>query len=223
MTRTLIRRVSRTPRPRGWLQRTRGQAIPWAVAVITAMDPNANDLVSYTLGGADASSFGIGLTRTGQIAVGTMLDYETKTSYMVKVIATDSFGATASIDVTITVTDVNEGPVIMRGMLGMLGGIAISGSMNEEYAENGTGVVATYTATGSNAAMATWSLSGDDAGAFIITGGDLAFEAEPDFESPADMDGDNVYQITVNADDGTYMDTHEVTVRVTDVDGGDRR
>ena len=83
---------------------------------VTATDPNApGDLVSYTLGGSDASSFDIGLT-SGQITVGagTMLDYETKTSYMVKVIATDSFGATASIDVTITVTAVNEGPEIMR-------------------------------------------------------------------------------------------------------------
>ena len=69
--------------------------------------------MSYSLGGADASSFDIGLT-SGQITVGarTMLDYETKTSYMVTVIATDSFGATASIDVTITVTDVNEGPEV---------------------------------------------------------------------------------------------------------------
>ena len=83
--------------------------------VITATDPNANDLVSYTLGGPDASSFDIGLT-SGQITVGagTKLDYEKKTSHMVTVIATDSFGATASIDVTITVTDVNEGPEIRR-------------------------------------------------------------------------------------------------------------
>ena len=63
----------------------------------------------YTLGGPDASSFDIGLT-SGQITVGagTKLDYEKKTSHMVTVIATDSFGATASIDVTITVTDVTK-------------------------------------------------------------------------------------------------------------------
>ena len=80
---------------------------------VTATDSNSGDVVSYTLGGPDASSFDIGLI-SGQITVGagTMLDYETKTSYMVTVIATDSFGATASIDVTITVTDVNEGPEI---------------------------------------------------------------------------------------------------------------
>ena len=40
----------------------------------------------------------------------------------------------------------------------------------------------------------------------------------PDFENPADMDGDRVYQVTVEADDGTYMDTQDVTVTVTNVD-----
>ena len=117
--------------------------------VVTATDPNVNDdVVSYKLGGPDASSFDIDLT-TGQIMVGAgaKLDYETKTSYMVKVIATDSFGATASIDVTITVTDVNEGP-------------EITGSAQEEYPENGTGRVARFTAVDPEGAGAiTWSLA----------------------------------------------------------------
>ena len=76
-----------------------------------------------------------------------MLDYETKTSYMVTVIATDSFGATASIDVTITVTDVNEGP-------------EITGSAQEEYPENGDRfAVATYTAVDPELrrVLSTWS------------------------------------------------------------------
>ena len=60
--------------------------------------------MSYSLGGDDASSFDIGLT-TGQITVGTgtKLDYETKTTYMVTVIATDSYGESSSIAVTINV------------------------------------------------------------------------------------------------------------------------
>ena len=37
------------------------------------------------------------------------MDYETKQTYMVTVTATDSFGDSASIDVTIMVTDVDEG------------------------------------------------------------------------------------------------------------------
>ena len=120
-----------------------------------------------------------------------MLDYETKTSYMVTVIATDSFGATASIDVTITVTAVNEGPVIS------VGGLAISGRNSADYAENGTAAVATYTASGPDAASATWSLEGDDAGDFMISAGMLTFRSSPDYENPADANTDNTYMVTV--------------------------
>ena len=131
---------------------------------VTATDPNSGDILTYTLGGPDASSFDIG-SDNGQITVGagTKLDFETKDTYMVTVIATDSFGATASIDVTITVTDVNEGPEIFRG------GLAVSGLRSIEYAEDATGPVATYMASGPDAASATWTLDGDDAGEFMIS------------------------------------------------------
>ncbi len=177
---------------------------------ITATDANANDLVSYTLGGPDASSFDIGLT-SGQITVGagTNLDYETKTSYMVKVIATDSFGATASIDVTITVTDVNEGP-------------EIRGAAQEEYRENGTGRVAVFTAVDPELAGAiTWSLAtGDDAGDFEISdSGVLTFAEVPDYEMATDGDNNNEYTVTVVATDADGMTTEKVvTVEVTNVD-----
>ena len=72
------------------------------------------DLRTYTLGGDDAASFSIDRV-LGQITVGsgTKLDYETKDTYMVEVTATDSYGASATIMVTITVTDVNEAPTII--------------------------------------------------------------------------------------------------------------
>ena len=152
---------------------------------------------------------------TGQITVGagTKLDFETKATYMVTVIATDSFGATASIDVTINVTDVNEGPEIM------LGGLAISGVARvDDYAENGTDAVATYMASGPDASMATWTLSGDDAGDFdISSSGELTFKSAPDYEMPMAMGDNNMYMVTVTADDGTNMDTQDVTVTVTNV------
>ena len=49
--------------------------------------------------------------------------------------------------------------------------------------------------------------------------GVLTFRAAPDFDAPTDANMDNVYMVTVMADDGTY-DGHErsVTVTVTDVD-----
>ena len=66
---------------------------------------------------------------------------------MVTVIATDSFGESATIDVTITVTDENEGP-------------AITGAAEAEYAENGEGRVAVFTAVDpENMGAVVWSLA----------------------------------------------------------------
>ena len=74
---------------------------------VTATDPDG-DTLAYTLEGADAASFDI--DNMGQIMVGagTMLDYETKMSYMVTVKATDPDGLYDTIAVTINVTDVDE-------------------------------------------------------------------------------------------------------------------
>jgi hypothetical protein len=63
-----------------------------------------------------------------------------------------------------------------------------------------------------------YSISGGaDRGLFTIdsTTGALSFEAAPDFETPADADGDNVYQLEVTVTDGSgASDTANVTVNV---------
>ena len=133
---------------------------------------------------------------------------------MVTLTATDEYGETADLELTIKITDVNEAPEIMRG------GLAITGMTRiMDYAENGTGMVAMYSATGPESANAMWSLGGDDAGDFRIGSRDgvLTFVSAPDYENAADMGGDNMYMVTVMADDGTYMATREVVVTVTDV------
>ena len=67
--------------------------------------------------------------------------------------------------------------------------------------------------------MATWDLSGDDAGDFRISSvGVLTFKATPDHENPVDADMDNMYMVTVNANDGMIDAERAVTIRVTDVD-----
>ena len=187
---------------------------PVSGAAVTATDPNAgaplNDTVSYSLGGDDASSFDIGLT-TGQITVrtGTDLDYETKTTYMVTVIATDSYGESSSIAVTITVTPVNEGP-------------EVTGQNRVEYPEKEERPVATYTATDPELAGAIeWSLAGVDAEHFEIgeSSGVLTFAEVPDYEMAADDDTNNEYLVTVVATDADGIASNEeVTVEVTNED-----
>ena len=196
---------------------------------VTATDPDPNsDALVYTLSGPDAASFRVRQddvdtvdtvdvenNEGGQIevAAGTKLDYETKQTYMVTLKAEDSFGDYATIDVTIMVTNVDEEPKISEG------GLAITGMISVEYAENGTDAVATYTASGPDADSATWTLGGADAGDFEISNaGMLTFRTTPNYEAPADAGTDNVYQVTVEANDGTNTATKAVTIMVTDVD-----
>ena len=173
-------------------------------------------MLAYTLGGVDASRFSVRSNGQLEVKVGADLDHETNASHTVTVMVDDGSGesnATASITVTIYVTDVDEAPVITGA-----GGLAVSGQSSVNYEENGMGSVATYTASGPNADSATWSLGGDDAGDFGIAGGVLTFNNVPNYEMPADADGDNTYLVTVMADDGSNMATHDVMVMVTNME-----
>ena len=70
---------------------------------VTATDVDEGDTLFYSLSGTDASSFAI--DSNGQITVGdgVVFDIATKPTYMVTVEAFDRDGATATIEVTITV------------------------------------------------------------------------------------------------------------------------
>ncbi len=75
-------------------------------SALTATDPNG-DRLSYSLSGIDASSFGIGRS-TGQLIVKDPLDYETQSVYEVTVRVSDDRNASDDVDVTITITNVDE-------------------------------------------------------------------------------------------------------------------
>ena len=82
-----------------------GQPVGAAVSADDADD----DPLTYTLEGADAASFGIDRT-TGQLRTSAALDHEAKASYTLRVKADDERGGTATIVVTVNVTDVDEQP-----------------------------------------------------------------------------------------------------------------
>ena len=79
-------------------------------AVVTATDTNS-DTLEYSLEGTDAASFEID-SASGQIQTktGVTYDHEAKGSYSVTVKADDNNGGSATVPVTITVTDVAEQP-----------------------------------------------------------------------------------------------------------------
>ena len=64
-----------------------------------------------------------------------------------------------------------------------------------------------------------YSLSGPDKDYLSISSsGVITFKSNPDFESPNDVDADNVYVITVEASDGTDVVKDDLTITILDVD-----
>ena len=156
---------------------------------VTATDPD-DDPLTYSMTGDDASSFDIATT-TGQLIAKAPLDHEAKAEYSVIVQVSDLKGPIgqpdseidATVEVSITVTNVNEPPVIT-------GPTAVS------FPENGTGVVGTYSATDPEGDDISWDLRGEDHDDFTLNStGDLTFAEPPDFESPGDSYSDNIYNV----------------------------
>ena len=181
-------------------------------AAIAATDPE-EDTLTYSLGGTDKDSFSLD-TSSGQLKTRTDLDYESpKKSYTVTVSVTDGKNADGNSDtttdatttVTIAVADVDEPP-------------AVTIRSTVRYAENGADPVDTYTATDPEDRTITWDISGTDVDDFKIrkvnNEGVLEFRTPPNFEAPADADGNNVYLVTVEVSDGTNTDRLDVAVTV---------
>ena len=132
-------------------------------------------------------------------------DENTDNAYEVTVKATDADGNTASASITVTVTDVTETATV-----------TISGLADASVAEN-TSWSATASASGAIGTVA-WSKEGTDAADFTLdaSSGALAMVAR-DFESPADENTDNAYEVTVKATDADGNSASaSITVTVTD-------
>ena len=144
---------------------------------VTADDADDDSLTYSISGGADMDAFGI-VPGSGQITVevGTELDAEgAQTSYEVEVKADDPFGDSDTTMVTLRVMNVNEAP-------------DFKAEDPDGYDENGTGPVATFTATDPEGAGVDWSLKGTDAASFSIdANGVLTFKKSPNYEMPGDI------------------------------------
>ena len=173
---------------------------------VSATDTD-DDTLTYTISGTDATAFGIGST-TGQLSTSATLDYETKSSYSVTITVSDENGGTATINVTIDVTNVNEAPVFADGT-----------STTRTIAENAganINIGNTVAATDDDGDTLTYTLGGDpDAASFDIetTTGQLKTKAPLDFET------ESSYTVSVSVSDGKGgTDSITVTVTVTDLD-----
>ena len=176
-------------------------------SAISATDANSGDTLTYTLSGADASSFSI-VSTSGQLRTKAALDYETKSSYTVTITVSDG-SLTDSITVTINITDVDENraPVFTAGT-------TTTRSIAENTAAD-TNIGSAISATDANSGdTLTYTLSGADASSFSIvsTSGQLQAKAALDYETKSS------YTVTITVSDSTATDSITVTINVTDVD-----
>ena len=175
-------------------------------SAISATDANSGNTLTYTLSGADASSFSI-VSTSGQLRTKAALDYETKSSYTVTITVSDG-SLTDSITVTINITDVDENraPVFTAGT-----------TTTRSIAENtatGVNIGTTVSATDADSDTLTYSLGGTDTASFAIDtkSGQLKTSAALDYETKSS------YSVTITVSDGSLTDIISVTIKVTDVD-----
>ena len=174
------------------------------VATYTAVDPE-NDTLTWSAVATDGTVFS--MTSGGVLSFVTPPNFEGQEEYSLTVNAYDG-ELNGTLDVTITITDMNEPP-------------DVTGRTTITFVETATGPVETFKANDpeEDDTDITWAVLGTDTDDFTITDGALNFASTPDYENPTDSPppGDNVYEITIKAtDDNSQSDTLNVTVIVTD-------
>ena len=177
-------------------------------------DADLGATITWSVRGTDGGDFDI--NPDGQLTFRSNPNYERPADsnfdnvYEITVVASDGSNE-GVLAVTITVTEVNEGP-------------EISGAQTLTFDENTSTdrVLANYSATDPEdpaAAITRWSASGRDGGDFTINSdGELTFRYPPNHERPADSNRDNEYELTVRASDGRVYGSYDVVVTVQPVD-----
>ena len=193
------------------------------IATYEAEDMDVNSQFTWDLQGVDAGDFTItkNADGDGELKFKRVPNFEipaddgadNEYSFMVRV--RDGGGLSDTIPVTVTVTNVNEAPVITTT------------DTTVQKDENETHVILVSAMDVDMPDTLNWSVeTDDDGGRFEInqTTGEfttLSFKNAPDFEEPRDVGEtamNNTYVVTMKVTDaGGLSDTHTVTVTVTNV------
>jgi protocadherin Fat 4 len=177
------------------------------VGTFSGTDPDAGNTLHYTLasgvGSTDNSQF---MIVGGQLQTAASFDFETKSSYAIRVRATDQSGLTFDQQMTIGVNDINEAPT----------NITLSQTSIAENLPNGSvvGIVSSTDPDSGN--TDSYSLvngaGSDDNASFAIVNGQLRTTSSFDFEAQPS------YTIRVRSTDQDGLTFEkQFTINVTDV------
>ncbi|MFS6819040.1 Ig-like domain-containing protein [Synechococcus lacustris Tous-12m] len=196
-----------------------------SIATLTSTDPDDVDTFTYTLvagaGDTDNATFTIDGT---QLRINAAPDYESKSSYSIRLKTNDAGGLTFEKAVTLNVNNINETPAALN----------ISAStFNENIAA--ASAVATLSSTDPDAAdtftYAFASGTGDtDNAAFTIDGTQLKIKAAPDYETKSSYNirlkttdaGGLLLEkaVTLNVNNINEIPTYTITPSATSINEG---
>lgn len=186
-----------------------------AVTTISATDVDGPSISYAIAGGNDAGLFAID-PNTGALTFVSSPDFEAPADfgednfYTLTVSASDGTNVVEQ-RVEILVTNENEGVTITSDGGGDSAALTVS--------ENSQAVT-TVAATDLDGDAVSYAIvGGADADRFVIDAatGAIAFITSPDYEAAADADQDNIYEVIVEASDGSLNDRQTLSIGVTDV------
>jgi hypothetical protein len=169
------------------------------VGTLSTSDPDAGNTFTYTLSGADASSF---VVSSGMLVTNAAIDFETKSSYTLSITSADQGTLSTIKSFTISISNVNESPT------------DITLSANSIIENNSIGAtIATLSTTDVDAGNTfTYGLSGTDAAAFTLIGNTLSAALAYNFESKTS------YSITLTTtDQGNLSFSKNFTISITNM------
>jgi hypothetical protein len=185
------------------------------VATLSTVDTTPGDTFTYSINGN--SNFVI-VGNEIRLAQNAQIDFETAQTEFLQVLTTDASGNVFVKDLTINIIDANDPPDLD----------IVAGSQTQDVDENASFQVDLTLSDFNGDAIAITSVSGDTAfftledapalGSFAVGvfNFQLVFNA-PDFESPLDANGDNVYEYTITVSDGSLTTAKTFLFTVADI------
>jgi ELWxxDGT repeat protein len=181
------------------------QFIGTAVGTLSTTDPDTADTFTYTLVSGDGDTNNASFTIDGAtLKTAASFNFETQSSYSIRVRTTDSGAESFEKQFTITVTDGNDGATQ----------VALSNVVTSLLATaNTTSAIplADVSVTDDGLGTNTFSVSGADAGVFEVVANQLRLKAG----TVLNYATQKTYAVTVNVDDTTVGGTPDASVNYT--------
>ena len=181
------------------------------IYTVEASDADADDILTYSLAGVDASHFNLnsssGELRFTQLpSVEQPQDFDGDNIYDLAISVSDAAANSSSF--TLAVIAIAESVPEFS-----------SASASVEFPENSTAIAYDANATDADGDSLSYSLAGTDAAHFNLdpASGQLSFSQAPDFELPQDQNQDNIYELVISATDNTHSIALDLNVSVSNI------